>query len=68
MSFDVVANKKAGSPAALLLTGGLVFGSWLLYEGFAAGLIVAMYEGRSLGILNRLIRYQHKKPVEQTVL
>lgn len=37
---------------------------WVLYENFADNLIRAMYEGDSVGILNNLIKYQHKKPVE----
>jgi len=35
----------------------------LLYECFAHQLVRAMYEGRSIGALNNLIKYQCKKPV-----
>ena len=35
----------------------------LLYECFAHQLVRAMYEGKSIGALNNLIKYQYKKPV-----
>jgi len=36
----------------------------LLYTALGHQLVAAMYEGRAPDILNNLIKYQHKKPVE----
>lgn len=37
---------------------------WVLYECFAHQLVTAMYEGRSIRALNRLIQYQHKHSLD----
>lgn len=64
MSHDTVSNKKDKSIPAALSIAGVTLGIWVLYESFAGRLIVAMYQGKSLSILNKLIKYQHKKPVQ----
>jgi len=46
------------------LLGISALASWILYQCFAFSLITDMYEGRSLSVLNNLIEYQYKKPVE----
>ena len=37
---------------------------WVVYECFAKMIIKAMYYGKSLDVLNNLIKYQYKKSVE----
>jgi 4-amino-4-deoxy-L-arabinose transferase-like glycosyltransferase len=43
---------------------GVTIGVFLAYKCFAHTLITAMYEGRTIAILDGLIRYQSKKPVQ----
>lgn len=64
MKLDTVSNKKDKSIPAALSIAGLTLGIWVLYESFAGKLVVSMYQGKSLSILNKLIKYQQKKPVQ----
>lgn len=51
----------------LRISAILLMAAWLLYGLFARGLIEAMYNGESLGFLNRMIEDQHHRSLESYI-
>lgn len=55
---------KSSKKPIIFISALFLVSIWILYPAFGHQLVKAMYEGRSLGIFNRVIEWQNAYPVE----